>query len=123
MLPEICPTDMEDEEISTLLKSSPAKIQVLIDNLNTEADRFDMHFTHAMCKVLLQDWSLFNPNLVLVGKPIEGYMHLGSFITANGFVENEFSMRKAKARMALSKVQYLRFRRDGSMSVMSSVYC
>ena len=81
LLPGRCLSDIEYADDIALLGSDPTKMQVTLNNINKPATKFVMHLAPSKCKVLLQDWSGPNPNLVLADQSIEmvdKFIYLGS---------------------------------------------
>ena len=71
LLPGRCLSNIEYADDIALLGSDPTQMQMTLNNINKSAAKFGMHFAPSKCKVLLQDWSGPNPNLVLAGQSIE----------------------------------------------------
>ena len=64
-----------------------------------------MRLAPSKLKVLLQDWSKPNQNLMVAGEPIEvvdSYVYLGSCISAGDLAGKEIILRVMRPRAALS---------------------
>ena len=99
-------------------------MQMTLNNINKSAAKFGMHFAPSKCKVLLQDWSGPNPNLILAGQSIEvvdKFTYLGSFISPEGLIKDDVTLRIGKARADFSSLQHL-WRRLDSLSIKGRVY-
>ena len=71
LLPDRCLLDIEYAVVIAVLSSDRTQTQVTLNKINKSAAKFGMHFASSKCKVLLQDWSGPNPNLVLAGQSID----------------------------------------------------
>jgi len=82
-------------------------------------------FAPSTCKLLFQNWSGPNRNLVLAGQStevVEKFIYLGSCISPGGLTKNEVTLRIGKERAHFSSLQHLRRRRDINLFIMGRVY-
>lgn len=54
-----------------LLGKNPCKLQVFHDRVDENVGMRDRRFAPWKCKMLLQDWNGWKPNLVLVGDELD----------------------------------------------------
>ena len=86
---------------------------------------FGMRFAPSKCKMLLHDWVGPTPTLTIAGEPldrVENFCYLGSYISADGKLSDEVSLRIRKARLAFTNLSRLWRRRDIRLSVKGRVY-
>ena len=100
-------------------------MQITLNNINKSFTKFGMHFAPSKCKVIQQDWSGPNPNLVLAGQSIElvdKFIYLGSCTRPGGLIKDEVTLPIGKAGAAFSSLQHLWRHRDISLSIKGRVY-
>ena len=125
VLPGETLTDLEYADDVAFLGSNIAEMQELLSNLQVAAARFGMRLAPSKCKVLLQDWTESNPELLISGEvlgTVDKFTYLGSCITAGGHIAEDLSMRIVKARVAFCNLRHLWRRKDVSLKVKGRVY-
>lgn len=78
------------------------------------------------CKVLLQDWMLVTPNLILLWEELiidDCSMYFSSCLTKNSGPGVDASMRKPKTRAIDAGVKHLESRYDISLELKGCVHC
>ena len=118
-------SDLDYADDIALLGDNPQVVQTALNRLAIEASRFGMFFAPTKSKVLLQDWQDPVPALTINGEQLEivsKFVYLGSCISAGGSVEDEITLRIAKARLAFTNLKHLWRRRDISLALKGRVY-
>jgi hypothetical protein len=108
-----------------LISNASHDMQIVLDRLAVEVERFGMCFAPSKCKVLLQDLQGAEPALTLAGDTLEivdHFIYLGSCVTAGGGVGEEISHRIARARAAFANLKHLWRRRDIRLILKGRIY-
>jgi hypothetical protein len=115
LLPDLRFNGIEYVDDSGLVSKTTASTQRFLNELNISAAMYGMRSVPSKCKVLLQDWTTSDTNLVTAGNLLEivdKFTYLGSIISASFEVSDDMNGRIEMARFDFARLRHIWRKKD-----------
>lgn len=124
-LPRNSLVSLEYTDDTVLFSEDDEKTKCFLTTLTNDAGMFGIRLSPSKCKMLLQDWLMSPPELVIrseVVKRIDCFTYFGSLITTDSLVSDKISAQIKKARLAFGNFVTSGVKRYPSSNQRSSLH-